>query len=181
MKLRFPGSKIQHYAERYSYTRNETELLALHDDVQRSGYLTKPQLQLLAKWKSPRSAPNVEKNMDSYIQEISRFALHTTDERARIEALTLLDGVLWPTASVVLHVFHVEPYPIMDIRALWSVGVDVPAQYTFAFWLPYVEYCRGLAQKSSVTMRVLDRALWQYSKENQPKRAPPPNQAPDDD
>ena len=175
MKLRFPGSKIQYYAERYSYTRNETELLALHDDVQRSGYLTKPQLQLLAKWKSPRSAPNVENNSDSFIQEISRFALHTTDERARIEALTLLDGVLWPTASVVLHVFHVEPYPIMDIRALWSVGVEVPSQYTFAFWLPYVEYCRGLAQKSGVTMRVLDRALWQYSKENQPKRTLPLN------
>lgn len=84
MKLRFPGSKIQHYAERYSYTRNEKELFELHDDVQRSGYLTKPQLQLLAKWKSPRSAPNVENNTDSFIQEISRFALHTTDERARI-------------------------------------------------------------------------------------------------
>ena len=168
MKLRFPGSKIQHYAERYSYTRNENELLELHDDVQRSGYLKKPQLQLLAKWKSPRSAPNVENNTDSFIQEISRFAFHTTDERARIEALTLLDGVRWPTASVVLHIFHKEPYPILDFRALWSVGVEVPAQYTFAFWLPYVEYCRGLAQKSAVSMRVLDRALWQYSKENQP-------------
>jgi hypothetical protein len=35
--------------------------------------------------------------------------------------------------------------------------------------------------KSGVYMRVLDRALWQYSKENQPKRTLPLNQAPEDE
>ncbi len=169
MKLRFAESKIKHYAARYSYGRNENELLALREVVQVTGHLTKAQLRLLAQWKSPRSAPHIEKNSEEFIQEITRFALRAGEERTRIEALTLLSGVFWPTASVVLHVFHVDRYPIIDFRALWSVGTDVPKQYTFSFWHKYVEYCRTLAKRNDVNMRVLDRALWQYSSENQPK------------
>jgi hypothetical protein len=169
VKLRFPESKIEHWAQKYSYARNEGELLALHEAVRAVGHLNKPQLRLLAQWKSPRSAPYIENNSEGFIREITHFALGTIDERARIEALTLLDGVLWPTASVILHVFHVERYPILDFRALWSVGMEVPSQYTFAFWLPYVKYGRSVAQRNGVTMRVLDRALWQFSNDNQPK------------
>ena len=91
----------------------------------------------------------------------------TEDERARIQSLTLLDGVSWPTASVILYLFHRDPYPILDFRALWSLSLDVPVQYRFDFWLPYVRCCRDLAQRANVDMRTLDRALWQYSKENQ--------------
>ena len=81
--------------------------------------------------------------------------------------LTCLTGVSWPTASVILHFFHPDPYPIMDFRALWSVSLKVPAQYTFEFWWEYVKFCRGIASRSRVDMRTLDRALWQYSKERQ--------------
>ena len=169
MKLRFPESKIEHHAARYSYGRNESELLALRESVQRAGHLTKLQLRLLAQWKSPRSAPHIERNSETFIQEVTHFALHASDERARIEALTLLSGVLWPTGSVVLHLFHADRYPIIDFRALWSVSSEVPIQYTFEFWLAYVKYCRSVAKRSGVSMRVLDRALWQYSSYNQPK------------
>jgi hypothetical protein len=81
--------------------------------------------------------------------------------------LTLLDGVSWSTASVILHLFHRDPYPIHDFRALWSVSLAVPAQYSFGVWWPYVEFCRNLAASASADMRTLDKALWQYSKENQ--------------
>ncbi len=169
MRLRFPEREIERHAARYSYGRNETELLALRQSVLRAGYLTKRQLRLLARWKSPRSAPQIEKNSETFIKEVTHFALHASAERTRIEALTLLSGVLWPTASVVLHVFHTDPYPIIDFRALWSVNAKVPSQYTFSFWLKYVKYCRSVAKRSEVNMRVLDRALWQYSRDNQPK------------
>jgi len=70
---------------------------------------------------------HVEDNPEEYVKEITAFALGATTERSRIEVLTNLDGVRWPTASVILHFFHKEPYPIMDFRALWSVSLDVPA------------------------------------------------------
>jgi len=75
--------------------------------------------------------------------------------------------VQWPTASVILHFSHLDPYPIIDFRALWTVSMEVPGQYNFDIWWQYVGLCRDLATKSSLNMRMLALALWQYSKENQ--------------
>lgn len=167
MKIRFPESKICAWAERYEYPREETDLIQMRKAVQKAGYLDKSQLRKVARWKAPRSAGHIEKNDEGYIKEVTYWALNAEIERARIEALTLLSGVQWPSASVILHLFHKEAYPILDFRALWSVRTEVPNIYSFSFWWPYVEYCRQLAARNSVTMRSLDRALWQYSKENQ--------------
>jgi len=109
----------------------------------------------------------MEGTPEEYVKEITEFVFKATTERARIEILTILDGVRWPTASVILHFFHRAPYPIMDFRALWSVSLLVPAQYSFAFWWTYVQFCRDLSTRTGLDMRTLDRALWQYSKENQ--------------
>ncbi len=125
---------------------------------------------MIAKWKAPRSAGHVKKNTYKYVKEITSFAFKARDERSRIETLTILDGVSWPTASVILHLFHKEKYPILDFRALWSASISVPPQYRFSFWWPYVEFCRGIAKRNNVDMRILDRAMWQYSKENQRKK-----------
>jgi hypothetical protein len=71
-------------------------------------------------------------------------------------------------ASVLLHFGQKDPYPILDFRALWSLGLDEgPSVYNFKFWWEYVECCRDLRTKAGTTMRTLDRALWQYSKEHQ--------------
>ncbi|MEX0779804.1 MAG: hypothetical protein WD491_10830 [Balneolales bacterium] len=142
-------------------------MIDLRKDVQQAGFLTKEQLKLLALWKSPRSAGHIEKNREAYIKEITMFSLSATDERSIIETLTLLDGVGWPTASVILHLFHKDPYPILDFRALWSVEAKLPSSYAFSFWWDYVRICRAMALRNGVDMRTLDRALWQYSKENQ--------------
>ncbi len=168
MKLRFHEKKIRYWADRCEYPRAEIELIELRGNVLNEKLLTKSQLRLVCWWKAPRSARHAENNDNNFIKEITGFALNTTNERARIEVLTVLDGVSWPTASVILHLFHPDRYPILDFRALWSVTVAVPTQYTFKFWWPYVEFCRGLAQRNNIDMRTLDRALWQFSKENQP-------------
>jgi hypothetical protein len=167
MKLRFPESKVKFWADRFDYGQNEDGMLSMRASVQSAGHLTKDQLRIVARWKSPRSAGNIEKNTDAFIREITGMALRAKDERARIEPLTLMDGVRWPTASVILHVFHSEPYPILDFRALWSVSVDVPSEYSMELWTPYTAYCRKIANRAGVSMRDLDRALWQFSKEHQ--------------
>jgi len=171
MQLRVPESEISHWAAQYPCSREECELLSLSEAIHQQGHLTKAQLTLLAQWKSPRSAPHVSKNSDQYVQEVTGFALHAESERARIESLTILDGVLWPTASVVLHIFHAEPYPLLDYRAVWSVQAPQPSSYTFAFWWQYVQVCRGVVDRTGTDMRTLDRALWQFSKTHQIKDA----------
>jgi hypothetical protein len=167
IKLRFKDSQISELAERYEYPRAETQLLELRDTVSQVGFLTKDQLRLVGKWKAPRSAGHIEKNADDYVQEVTFIAFNAITERARIETLTILDGVSWPTASVILHLYHTNRYPILDFRALWSAGMNVPKRYNFSFWWPYVEFCRNAARRNNVDMRTLDRAMWQYSKENQ--------------
>jgi len=167
MKLRFSETSIQFWSQKYKDSPEEKSLLALKSAIQKAGYLTKKQLGLVAVWKAPRSAGHVEKNKEEYVKEITYLSFSAKEERSRIEVLTILDGVLWPSASVILHLFHNDPYPILDFRALWSVGLEVPKQYTFPFWQKYVTFCKDVARRNSVNMRTLDRALWQYSKENQ--------------
>lgn len=166
-RLRCKTAALKTLARRYEYQASKINLFDLKAGIDARGFLTKADLRAVARWKATRSAGRMEKNSEAYVQEISGFALTTADERARIEALTLLDGVRWPTASVVLHFFHRNRYPIVDFRALWTVSMDVPSQYSFDFWSRYVEYCRTLATRARINMRVLDQALWQYSKEKQ--------------
>jgi hypothetical protein len=47
--------------------------------------------------------------------------------------LRALGGVDWPTASVLLHVGLSAEHPIIDYRALWSLGSGEPNNYSFEF------------------------------------------------
>jgi hypothetical protein len=167
MKLRFSEQEIGRIAARYEYYGGDGNLIKLRPTIMTRRCLLKQELKQLAQWKSPRSAAHIENNKEEFVKEITGFALSASTERATIEALTLLDGVQWPTASVILHFFHRNPYPILDYRALWSLSLKLPQCYSFGFWWAYVEYCRELSSRNGVDMRTLDKALWQYSKEKQ--------------
>jgi hypothetical protein len=166
--LRFPADEIKHWASRYAIEEDEPLEKTIAPRTRDTGYFTRPDFLELCYWKTPASRPLCEQNDTDYIEAVTRTALSTPHERLRIEVLTLLEGVSWPIASVLLHFGHTEPYPILDVRALWSLNVDAEAlKYTFTFWNDYTHYCRQLARSCGVAMRELDRALWQYSYENQ--------------
>lgn len=166
MKLRFLEKDIEHWAQRYEIPKEETELMNLKSEIQNAKEISKDQLRKVARWKATRSAGYIERNDEAFIREITTWSFSAKEERSKIEVLTLLDGVQWPTASVILHLFHEAQYPILDFRALESLEEKEPNQYTFEFWWKYVEFCRNIAKQNSVDMRTLDRALWQYSKDN---------------
>ena len=174
MTTLFPLSEVPELAKRYRY-KTETSVSDLVPVVQRQGYLTIEQLSTLCLWKSERSAGHVRKNKASFVEEVTRFALSAKDERARIEPLTLLDGVEYPTASCILHWFHSDLYPIVDFRAIWSLQLSQPSSYSFDFWRSYYQGWRelllqvqGCCAPTVVTPRMFDHALWQYSYEHQP-------------
>jgi hypothetical protein len=173
-KLLFGPEEIRKWASRYSYTSSNADAdlekvieREISPSVREKGFYKKDEFLTLCRWKSPRIVHNCERNEPSFVEAATGAAFNSTHEHLRIAVLTHLSGVSWPVASVLLHFGHREPYPILDFRALWSVSVDAPSQYDFDLWWPYVEYCRSLALDSGVSMRTLDRALWQYSKENQ--------------
>jgi hypothetical protein len=150
----------------------DDDLVARRRRIRREGRMQLADLCAVCEWKAIRAAGHARKNTNTEVEEITALALDARSERVRVEVLQVLHGVSYPTASVILHFYHKDTYPILDIRALWSMGIPQPSQYTFGFWWHYVAACRkilGQARRRfpTLTMRELDRALWQYSYERQ--------------
>ncbi len=168
-RLRFSRNEISSLAEQYN---DENPDRPLEDDLEqmigprmrRDHCLAKKDFLELCKWKTKRTQRACASNSDYFLEAVTRIALTTSCEELRISVATLLRGVDWPTSSVILHFGYDNQYPILDFRALKSLGVKQPTQYSFPFWQEYTNYCRRLAAECGVTLRVLDRALWQYSK-----------------
>ena len=166
--LRFPVADVPKWAAAYLYAP-DAEAEALGRTARLRGYYTREEFLAVARWKTARSTSRCARNSAGLIEEATTTALRTSDERLRIGTLTLLEGVSMPTASVLLRLAHKDPYPILDYRALWSLGIETPpASYSFEFWMAYTRTCRSLAKQAGVSMRTLDRGLWQFSKEHQP-------------
>lgn len=165
--LRFPLADVLYWADRYGYPGEATIAATLAPAARARGYLTHAELTALGRWKSPRIGPRLAANDPDYVAAVTAVALSTPNEQLRVDVLRLLSGVAWPMASVILHWGHHDPYPILDYRALWSLGIDPLPHYDFPLWQAYTDHCRALADRAGVSMRVLDRALWQYSKEKQ--------------
>lgn len=60
--------------------------------------------------------------------------------------------------------------PILDVRALEALGVATTVPYTLPFWSRYVAVCRKIDDETGYGMRTIDRALWQWSKEDSERR-----------
>jgi hypothetical protein len=169
--LRFPADKIKidYWASRYP-SEYDKAAVGISSRVHKCGYYSHKDFLDLCKWKTPRSQSRCRRNSREEVEEVTRIALTTPVERVRIAVLQCLHGIGLPTASVLLHFGHTESYPILDVRALWSLGFadsELPSSYTFDFWWRYVQTCRDIAVATGVDMRILDRALWQFSKENE--------------
>ncbi len=165
-RLPFRRSSIARWAARFPGD-GDGRVEAIGADARRQGFLTREQFLALAEWKTPRSRPRCERNRKEFVEAATLAAFHSKSERFKVEALRLLGGVDWPTASVILHFCDEMPYPILDVRVLWSLGFRKPPAYNCDFWIAYVEFMRKVAGAAGVSMRTLDRALWQYSKEKQ--------------
>jgi hypothetical protein len=164
--LRFDPAEIGPLAARFGDAAGDAPAAATGATAARRGHYTRAEFLALCEWKSPRSRPQVAANSAGAVRAATRAALGpASGDRERIEALLALRGVGMPTASVLLHFAMPDRYPILDVRALESLGVTGRTGYPVAFWLEYVGACRALATAHGVSLRTLDKALWQHSKE----------------
>ena len=167
-RLRFPEADIPAWAARFGDDGSDGVFL---DDIRpivvTRGHLTRPEFLKICAWKSVRTKPSCRRNGAHKVETLTRAAFATSDEALKISLLRLLDGVEWPTASTILHFCDARPYPILDYRALWSLGFANPPRYTMEFWLAYLAFTRNLADRLGLPIRTVDKALWQYSKERQ--------------
>jgi hypothetical protein len=163
--LQFDPSEIEPLAARFGDT-DDSVVDAAGADARARGFYTAVELVLVCAWKSPRSGPLVAENAPGEIEAATRRALAAgATERERVDALTALRGVGVPSASTLLYFAFPTGYPILDVRALESLGANGRSTYSAAFWERYLAACRALASEHGVSIRTLDKALWQYSKE----------------
>jgi 3-methyladenine DNA glycosylase/8-oxoguanine DNA glycosylase len=165
-RLQFPVGDIPALAARYDFD-SDHQVATAGASARERGYYTKPELVLICAWKTVRSRSRVAENTAAFVEGMTRVAFAMEDESERMAALCALRGVNPPTASVLLHFAFPDRYPIIDWRALESLGQARQPAYTIDYWLAYLDACRDLASHAGVTMRVLDKALWQYSRERQ--------------
>jgi hypothetical protein len=165
-RLQFPIGEIGALAARLDF-EDDGAVVGAGAAAGGRGYYTRPEFVLVCAWKTPRSKPLVASNAEASVEDVTRAAFANQDEAGRMAALCSLRGVSRPTASVLLHFAFPDGYPIIDWRALESLGQPRRSSYPVPYWLGYLESCRNLAADAGVTMRTLDRALWQYSRERE--------------
>jgi len=107
--------------------------------------------------------------------EVAKSLLRQNDIRpwllTRVAELVRLQGVGVPVASALLHFTDPEKFPILDFRALASLGdLRRRTTYTNEFWVSYLQRCQALADDIGVSVRDLDKALWQASKTGEGSR-----------
>jgi hypothetical protein len=163
-ELQFPPSEIRALASRFP-DLDDSRPLAEGAAARARGYYRRAEFLDVCRWKTARSASKVAVNSARSIRRATGTALGTVDEAARMGALLALEGVGVPTASTVLYFAFPDAYPILDVRALESLGVKPRSVYPVSFWLAYLASCRKLANRHRVHIRTLDQALWQHSKE----------------
>jgi hypothetical protein len=163
-ELQFPPECIEALASRFPVV-DDPGYRATGAAARARGHYTRGEFIEVCRWKTPRSAPKVAANKPRMVVEMTGRAFATSDETQRMEALLELQGVGVPTASTLLFFAFPDDYPILDVRALESLGVKPRSQYPVSFWLAYLATCRDLAARHGVNIRTLDKALWQHSKE----------------
>lgn len=163
-ELQFSPAQIEPLAKRFAYA-DDSGPCSAGAAARARGHYTRDEFLTVCRWKTRRTRSKVEANHTASILSATVAAFSTTDESRRMEALLALDGVGVPTASALLHFAFPSDYPILDVRALESLGRRGRTEYSVSFWVSYLSSCRQLADSSGVSIRTLDKALWQHSKE----------------
>lgn len=162
-KLQFDPSKISEIAKRYDASEDEDALSA--GQQIKNGQYTRNNLERIFDWKTGgRGRSRLRKNTDKEIIDILRLAIVAKTDRAAISVLSGLNGVGVPVASAILTALDPGRFTIIDFRALETLGVTKP-NITINFYLLYLNECRKIAKENGVSLRTLDRALWQWSRD----------------
>lgn len=175
---------IKKYSQRYQYNYSEKNK-SLEDTI-RAVMQEEPDhigLDLLYKivaWKAPRIRERVKLNREDLVKEVTRSSFSSKNEQFQVEVLTLLKGVKYRAATTILHFRFPRRYTIMDYRAWESLqdtrltrgerkGFKIDRRYKirddFEHWMTYLTVCRNICKREGCSLRDLDKALWQYSKE----------------
>jgi len=167
---KLPYKRLQHLIGIHLSTKEWSPTQRVIDELSRSrkrGYLTKPELVKVCRWKSPRAIKHIRRNRADTIKNITRAAFATRSEQEKLSQLTSLYGVSVPMASSILMLTNPTRYGVIDIR-VWQLLYKMGAVKTnadgmgfdFKQWYRYLMILRYFANKYKVGARDVERTLF---------------------
>jgi hypothetical protein len=138
------------------------------------GYLTRPELEAICRWKSPRAIWHVRSNSRAAVREATSRVLRSRSEWRRVSALIELRGVSVPMASAVLTLLDPRRYGVIDIR-VWQLlhelghvsGNRAGRSLTVAHWLQFLSVVRRVSAALEITARQAEKALFDIHRAHQ--------------
>jgi hypothetical protein len=162
-RLSFDPTEISSLASRYK-SEEDDEALAAGRRIAGGSY-TSQELEIIFKWKTRnRGISRLHRNTPAEICDALRLATLAKAERCAVAVLTGLSGVDVPVASAVLTATYPDRYTVIDFRTLHALG-NSTANRSLPFYLLYLDFCRKTSKAQRISLRDLDRALWQWSSE----------------
>jgi thermostable 8-oxoguanine DNA glycosylase len=163
--LQFPAAGIHSLAARYDFADDAAALDAGARIA--GGDFGRARLETIFEWKTKgRGRSRLKKNTDEEIADALKLALEAKTPRAAIAVLRGLTGVDVPVASAILATIRPDEHTIIDWRALQAFGAyKANMVIDTKLYLSYLDYCKEIAERNGVSLRDLDRAMWQWSKE----------------
>jgi thermostable 8-oxoguanine DNA glycosylase len=150
------------------------DLISKLSHIKQRAYFDKPEFLEMCSWKSPRPRHLYQSNSSADIRRVSIKLFAAECEKQKVELLTSLKGVGVPTASAILTLTDPQDYGVIDIRVwqlLYQYGAVATRPSGVGFstenWLEFLERLRYWARKFNVTVRDVERALFEHHKEHQ--------------
>jgi hypothetical protein len=164
LRLQFAPADIPRLTRRYMDRDAEEDEKAVAAGARiRGGDFSRDNLLAIFRWKTKgRGVSRLASNSDDEIADALRLALDARAGRSAIAVLTGLYGVDVPVASAILTAMKPDQYTVIDFRTLEALG-SISKDRSVQFYLDYLGFCRHLAAEHHVTLRDLDRAMWQWS------------------
>ncbi len=135
---KLPFKRLQKLIGRHLSTKEDAPTLIVIDELssaKKRGYLTKPELVKVCRWKSARAIKHIRRNRAETIQNVTRAAFRTRSEGKKIALLTSLHGVSVPMASALLMLTNPSRYGVIDIR-VWQLLYEMGTVATNAVQCP---------------------------------------------
>jgi hypothetical protein len=136
----------------------------------RNGDLSVSHFRSIVKWKTNGwGLTRLDRNTDGEVRDALRLAIDARCPRSSIAVLVGLHGVDVPVASAIMAMVKPDVHTVIDFRALEALGYAGNYR-SIPFYLYYRAYCVNLAREWGMTVRNLDRSLWQWSSEESKQR-----------
>ncbi|MCX6132696.1 MAG: hypothetical protein NTU47_02685 [Ignavibacteriales bacterium] len=167
---KLPYKRLQHLIGLHLSTAEDPSTAVLIKEfsaVRKRGYLTRPELIKVCRWKSARAIRHIRRNRAATVRKVTGAAFATRSEQKKLSLLTSLYGVSIPMASAILTLTYPSRYGVIDIRVwqllykMGSVTSNAGGKgFDFKQWYLFLMIIRYFARLYEVNARDIERTLF---------------------